>query len=86
MFRFNQDLLKPPDLLRRYPNAAPDPGRLKIAFVQEAVDSPRRDGKIDGHLVQPIVALQEQWTYRGYLLITKRNLLPNRIGAKYRLQ
>ena len=58
MFRFNQDLLKPPDLLRRHPNAAPDPTRLEIALVQEAVDSPRRDGKIDGHLVHPEVVLQ----------------------------
>ena len=58
MFRFNQDLLKPPDLLRRYPNAAPDPDRLKIAFVQEAVDGPRRDREIDGHLVQAEVALR----------------------------
>ena len=51
MFRFNQDLLKPPDLLRRHPNAAPDPTRLEIAFVQEAVDSPRRDREIDSHLI-----------------------------------
>ena len=58
MFRFNQDLLKPPDLLRRHPNAAPDPTRLQIAFVQEAVDSPRRDREIDSHLIHPEVALR----------------------------
>lgn len=52
MFRFNQDLL------RRHPNAAPDPTRLQIAFVQEAVDSPRRDREIDSHLIHPEVALR----------------------------
>ena len=58
MFRFNQNLLNPPDLLRRHPDAAPDTSHLEIAFVQEAVDGPRRDGKIDGLLVDPEVALQ----------------------------
>jgi hypothetical protein len=58
MFRFNQDLLKPPELLRRHPNAAPDPARLEIAPVQKAIDGPRRDRKVDGHLVYPEVALR----------------------------
>jgi hypothetical protein len=84
--QFQPELPQTPNLLHRYPDAAPDRGVLQIPFIQETADSPRRDVKIDSYLVQPIVALQEQWTYRGYLLITKRNLLPNRIGAKYRLQ
>lgn len=58
MFRFNQDFLKSPDLFYRHPDAAPDPGGLEIPLVQEAVDGPRRDREVDGHLVHPEAALR----------------------------
>jgi hypothetical protein len=54
-----QRFLKPHDLLRRKPQTSPDAGWLEIAFVQEAVDGPRRDREIDRHLIDPEVVLQE---------------------------
>ena len=53
LISIRQRLFKPSDLLHRHPDVAPDPGRLKISLVQEAVDGPRRDREIDGHLVHP---------------------------------
>ena len=57
LISIQQRLLKPPDLLRRHPQTPPDPGRLVIALVQEAVDGPFGNAEIDGHLVQPIITL-----------------------------
>ncbi len=59
LISFHQRFLKPLDFLRRHPDTAPDPGRLEIPFVQEAVDGPRRDREIDRHLIDPEVVLQE---------------------------
>lgn len=58
LFVHSQQHFKPFQFLYQNPDASPDPGRLEIPFVQEAVDGPRRDRKIVGHLVHPEVALQ----------------------------
>ena len=64
LISIRQRLLKPPDLLRRNPQTPPDPGRLEIALVQETVDGPPGNAKIDSNLVQAIIALQGR---RGFL-------------------
>ena len=58
MFRFNQELLKPPDLLCRHPDTTPDPAHLEITFTTKAVSSLRRDREIDGNLIHAEEALQ----------------------------
>jgi hypothetical protein len=59
LISIRERFLKPLDFLRRHRDAAPDPGRLEIPFVQEAVDGPRLDREIDCHLIDPEVVLQE---------------------------
>jgi len=55
---FRQQFLKPPELLRRYPDTAPDPGYMEIAVVQKAIDGSCRDAKIERHLLHPVIALR----------------------------
>jgi hypothetical protein len=60
--QFKREFPQTPDLLHRYPDAAPDRGRLEIPFINKAVNGRRRDREIGSHLIGLLRYLQHYQT------------------------